>query len=104
VKELAGKKPNRLDAYTHITKNLYLVLTPISSIALESKIEDCFDAAIKATNLRGKTFDPNNDYNTDTHYGKVDFANKVVKPNADQIDFRGFIPLLNGLVNVIDAH
>jgi len=104
IKEITGKKPDRSDAYTHIVKNLYLVMTPIAGGATQSKIEDCFSDEIKSTVLGGKTFDSNNEFNTDTCYGKADFAYKVVRPNADKIDFTGFKPVLDRFIDVIAAH
>jgi hypothetical protein len=104
IKEITGKKPDRSDAYTHIVKNLYLVMTPIAGGATQSKIEDCFSDEIKSTVLGGKTFDSNNEFNTDTCYGKADFAYKVVRPNTDKIDFTGFKPVLDRFIDVIAAH
>ena len=104
IRDVTGQKPDRGDLYTHITDNLYLVLTPITQTTLESKIEDCFADVVKATILEGKPFDPNNEYNSETHYGKNDFANKVVKPNAKRIDFSGFKPIFDRFINVIKAH
>ena len=69
----------------------------------ESKIEDFFLLTDKARILDGKSFDDSNEYETPTHYGKMDFPTRVVRPNADVIDFSGFEPLLNNIVGVI-AH
>ena len=104
VQQITKKKPQDSDPYTHIFANLYLVTTPLVAGAKESTIEDCFDEAIKKTVLSGKSFDPANDYNTETHYGKADFAYKVVRAKADSIDFSGFKLLLDRFVNVLDAH
>jgi hypothetical protein len=104
IKDTTGTKPDRYAAYAQIDKNLYLVMTPIVGDAKSSKIEDCFSDEIKSTVLGGKTFDSNNEFNTETCYGKADFAYKVVRPNADRIDFTGFKPVLDRLVDVIDAH
>ena len=104
IKDISGQKPRRTDLYAHIADNLYLVLTPITGTTRESKIEDCFTDDLRKTILDGKEFDPNNEYNSKTHYGKNDFANKVVKPNADSVDFSGFKPILDRFVSVLEAH
>ena len=104
IKEITRKKPDGSDPYTHIFGNLYLVMTPILGGAGQSTIEDCFDTATKNTVLSGKTFSPANDYDKDTNYGKADFAYKVVKPNAANIDFTGFKPILDRFVSVLGEH
>jgi hypothetical protein len=61
----------------------------------QSKIEDSFEDTLKATVIDGKTFDDQNNFDTDTHYGKKIFAHKVVVQNAKSINFSGFRPLLS---------
>ncbi len=38
------------------------------------------------------------------HYGKKVFAHKVIRPNADKVDFSGFRPLLQNIGHAIAAH
>ena len=78
--------------------------TPIVADAEESKIEDCFDTKIKGTVINGKTFSDGNNFDINKHYGKKVFAHKVVRPQADTIDFTGFRQLLTNVVAAIDAH
>jgi RNA-directed DNA polymerase len=88
--------------------NLYAMATPLLGGAHESKIEDFFEPATKATVSDGKSFDDSNDVNATTHYGKKVFAYGVaygvVRPNADTINFNGFRPLLTNLVSAIRSH
>jgi len=84
--------------------NLYAVPTPLLHGVNPSRIEDFFDAAIKATQVRGKTFNDTNGYDTATHYGKNIFAHEVIRPKADTINFAGFQPLLANVTAVITAH
>ena len=86
--------------FVHVTKNMYAVPTPGDP----SKIEDFFDATIKATRVDGKTFEVMNDFKDDQNYGKKVFAHKVVRPKAATIDFTGFRPLLTNLVATINKH
>jgi hypothetical protein len=90
--------------FVRVLKNLYMVPTPLLHGAQSSKIEDFFEPSIKATVIRGKTFDDNNAVDTDTHYGKKVFAEEVVKPRAATINFNGFRPLLTNLEAAIKAH
>jgi retron-type reverse transcriptase len=104
VKEVSGKIVNGTEPFIRVVRNLYVVPTPLPSGALTSKIEDFFDAGIKATVIAGKTFDDKNNYETATHYGKKIFAYAVVRPNANSINFDGFHPLLANLASAIGAH
>jgi hypothetical protein len=78
--------------------------TPLPKGAKESKIEDFFEAKLKATVIDNKTFNDQSQFDTSTQYGKNVFAHKVVRPNADTINFNGFRPLLTNLVAAIKAH
>jgi RNA-directed DNA polymerase len=79
--------------------------TPLLAGAKESTIEDFFDAAAKAIPYQGKTFHEDGaGFDPTKHIGKQIFAHKVVRPNAAQIDFSGFKPLLDNIVAVIKAH
>jgi RNA-directed DNA polymerase len=102
--EASGKKLNTAEPFAHVVKNLYLVSTPLLNGATESKIEDFFEAQLKATPINGKTFDEKNDIDTNLYYGKKVFAHSVVRPNANSINFDLFRPLLTNLVAAITAH
>lgn len=100
VKDVTGVKPTGNEPFVYVFANLYLVATPLNG-AMSSCIEDHFDAATKDKLVDGKPFSSANEYNKSTHYGKADFAYKVVAPHADSIDFSGFTALLETFVNVI---
>jgi RNA-directed DNA polymerase len=104
IKQLTGKKPSGGESYIHVVRNLYVVATPITAPAKESKIEDFFPQDTLKTLIGGKRFNPSNDYDVDTEYGKADFAFKIVEPNAATIDFSGFAILLQRIVEVIHHH
>jgi RNA-directed DNA polymerase len=98
----AAKKITKMDVirtapFTHIVGNLYLVLTPLKAGAPQSMIEDFFDAATWSETVSGKSFNPKKDADPTKHYGKKIFAHKVVRPNADKIDFSGFSDLLTNI-------
>lgn len=98
-KTITGAEP-----FIHVTGNLYLVWTPLIGTAKTSCIEDGFDAATQSIPIDGKKFNASAETDTDTEFGKVVFAYKVVEAQADKIDFSGFAPLLTRLSQVIEHH
>jgi hypothetical protein len=104
IKQVSGKVVNGTEPFVHVVRNLYAVPTPLLNGAQESKVEDFFEAAVKASVVGGKTFDPGSKFDTATHYGKKIFAYGVVRPGANSINFTGFRPLLSNLVSVIKSH
>ena len=87
--------------FVHIAANLYVVLTPLIHPNQDSYIELCFDESTRAIQLNGKTFSPLNKFDTSINYGKIAFAKEVIRPKSNEIDFSGFLPLLNRLQQVI---
>ncbi len=107
VKKGDRAKPNLENGeppYVHLHRNLYLILTPLQQGQTESQIEDCFDASTLAVKINGKSFDRSAKNATETTYGKAVFAEKVVEEMASLINFEGFVPLLDRIVEVIEAH
>ncbi len=92
-----------VDPFYHITDNLYLVKTVEQGKTGKSCIEDCFEPSLLKTKLKGKKFDPSKDGGASGGYGKFVFAEQVVRPNADKINFDGFKPLLDRIAAAI-AH
>jgi RNA-directed DNA polymerase len=91
------------DKFFHIVYNLYLVKTPSEQDGT-SCIEDLFPASWLQTELDGKKFNPNKGHDADGEYGKFVFAEKVVRPNADKIDFSAFSPLLERITAAMDHY
>ena len=56
------------------------------------------------TELEGKKFDPNKKHGEAGKYGKIRFAEKVVRPNTATIDFSKFDVLLDRIVAVVDDY
>jgi hypothetical protein len=84
--------------------NLFAVPTPLGPNAAPSAIEDLFEDPLKNAVVSGKTFNPGNALDPDKHYGKRVFAHRVVRPQADTINFTGFMPLLANLVAALGKH
>lgn len=87
--------------YYQVTKNLFVV--PIPKVGKkDTMIEDLFDPALLTKPLAGKTFHPEKKgFDESKHYGKVPFAKRIVKADAANVDFSGFLPVLEAIVDVM---
>ncbi len=99
-KNATKKSGNRIsktttDPFYHLGENLYLVKVPEVTPSADRDIEDLFQPVLLATLIDGKPFDRKKDHGDETGYGKVVFADKVVRANAATVDFSGFIDLLS---------
>jgi RNA-directed DNA polymerase len=83
------------DTFYHLGENLYLVKVPEVTPSADRDIEDLFEPALLETTVGGKPFDKKKVHGNTTAYGKVIFAEKVVRANTATIDFSGFIDLLS---------
>lgn len=90
--------------FFHVTDNLYLIKTPELGASGISCIEDFFEPSLLKTELEGKKFNPDKDYDAGGEYGKTAFAEKVVRANATKINFSGFGPLFDRIAAVIDHY
>jgi len=109
---LASKKfkncPNQVNAireksYLHLIKNVYLVLTPLVN-GNSSAMEDFFDKVTLGKKVGGKPFNPKNDMDNKTHYGKHVFSIKVVRENKANISFDLFKPILKAISDVMEHY
>jgi hypothetical protein len=91
--------------FYRIFSNLYLVKSPETGKSKgKTCIEDLFDSSVLATEINGKKFDPDKKHGDDTKYGKLVFAENVIKPNAATIDFSNFSELLKRIVSVLEDY
>ena len=104
VKAIQKDADPKHSPYTHITKNLYLIATPLNPDGSDSMIEDLFTPDTLAIEVGGKTFNSGNKIDLNKEYGKNIFAHHVVKTMADSIDFRGFNPILSTIESIITNH
>ena len=106
IKEITGQSISHKTSspFRHVAHNLYLVKTPESGESGRSGIEDFFDPALLETKLDGKKFNPDKKHGATGEYGNVIFAEKVVRPNADKIDFSKFDKILQRIVAVIEDY
>ncbi|SDL20560.1 retron Ec67 family RNA-directed DNA polymerase/endonuclease [Pseudomonas indica] len=89
--------------FIHVLHNLYLVLTPLGT-AKSTAIEDLFSRSTLKEIVSGKTFNPSNKMDPAKEYGKEVFAKKVVLAKKGNIDFVGFRPILDRIVQCIDHY
>lgn len=87
------------DAFYHLGKNLYLIKVPEGSPPGMCDIENLFSSSTLSTLIDGKPFDKKKEHGDHSAYGKVTFADRVVRPNAKAIDFSQF----DGLLKRIEA-
>ncbi len=85
-------------------ENLYVVHIPSRSGAKETAIEDLFDKKALETKVDGKIFNRKEKIDPKTEYGKIVFAEKVVKANQNTINFDGFKAILNRFKGVIEDY
>lgn len=92
------------DAFYRLGPNLYLIKTPEMPPKGKSCIEDLFDPALLKTEIDGKKFDANKKHGEPGKYGKQRFAEKVVQPQKDTIDFSKFSGLLDRIVAALNDY
>ena len=92
------------DPFYHLGLNLYLVKVPEGAPPTDRDVESLFDPALLTKVLNGKTFNPKKEHADHTEYGKVIFAEAVVRANAGSIDFAGFDGLLTRIESVLKDH
>ena len=80
--------------------NLYLVMVPSKS-GDDAAIETLFPKNVLDVKIDGKSFCMEKSMDPKIHYGKHIFSERIVRKNADKIDFSGFEPLLKAIEDVI---
>ncbi|MBB4367006.1 hypothetical protein GGD65_008080 [Bradyrhizobium sp. CIR18] len=90
--------------FYHLGNHLYLIKTPINGPNNKSCPEDFFETSVRETPIDGKRFNPDKEHEAPGEYGKVVFAERVVRPQAANIDFSRFDPILARIEAVIDDY
>jgi RNA-directed DNA polymerase len=72
-------------------------------LLIKDYAEDLFAASELKTVVDGKTFNPGKSLDPSKEYGKIVFAEKVVRPSANKFDWSGFQKLL-GRVDAVTKH
>lgn len=90
--------------FVHVTHNLYVVFTPLDAEGKDTAIEDLFSKATLDETLFGKKFNPKNNMDSATEYGKEPFAKRVILAKKSSIDFSGFHILLTRITQCIEHY
>jgi RNA-directed DNA polymerase len=94
---------NTVEPFYHLGHNLYLVKVPEGAPPANRDIEDLFPTTLLGTLIDGKPFDKNKEHGDHSAYGKVIFADQVVRPNAATINFTAFEDILERIASCV-AH
>jgi len=98
-------KAPREEPFIHVCANIYVVPTPLGVKGEPTCIEDFFPPLLFSEKIEGKTFNPKKKHGDNAKfYGKNIFAEKVILPKADTINFDAFKPLLTNIQLAIDTH
>jgi RNA-directed DNA polymerase len=93
ITDCSSRPCGRDDPFIHVFANLYVVLVPRGGEETQDT-EGLFSPHDLAKGLNGKKFDFSKDADGLTTVGKAQFAFEFVKPNAIELDWTGFHPLL----------
>lgn len=89
------------ELFYHLGLNLYLVKVPEGTPPENKDIESLFEPALLKKELNGKKFNPKKEHADHTEYGKVVFAEAVVRAEADTVNFSGFEGLLTRIEDIL---
>lgn len=96
-----SKDELRNQKWTWVTKNLYLIFTPLNGLN-DSSMEDLFHSSVLQTTLGGKVFNRTNAKCKDNEYGKEFFATGVVLKQRKTINFSNFNYIFESITEIID--
>ncbi|WP_312749822.1 retron Ec67 family RNA-directed DNA polymerase/endonuclease [Atlantibacter hermannii] len=95
-----SKDELRNQKWTWVTKNLYLIFTPLNGLN-DSSMEDLFHSSVLQTKLGGKVFNRTNAKCKDNEYGKEFFATGVVLKQRKTINFSNFNYIFESISEII---
>lgn len=100
VSKILGRTVAGADPFYYLHTNLYVV--PVPKLGLpETAIEDLFDKTLLDIKIDGKTFDKtNHEKDGAKFYSKFTFATKVIAASKVPVDYSGFEPLLQAMLDV----
>jgi len=100
-KKLKIKDSDEINDFYHFIENLYVLIIPKD----EGKaIEDLFEQKVLMKKVDGKIFNREKEIDAKTEYGKIVFAEKVVRENQQYINFDGFKKVFDMIGLAIDDY
>jgi len=100
-KKLDDVKEVNSSLHYNFARNLYIIFTPETE---GEAIEDLFDEETLNTEIDGKVFSRANEINSKTEYGKIVFAEKVIKAKQKEINFDGFKVVFDKIKLIINEY
>lgn len=100
LSKMIGKTVDGSEKFIHACHNLYVIPIPRNG-SQEAVIESLFHSSVRNQKVGGKVFNPAKTYASESEYGKYVFAEAIVRPQQDKIDFSKFEPLLNNIEEAI---
>ena len=100
-KKLDIKSNDRIKDFYHYVENLYVLIIPKDE---DKAIEDLFEPIVLEKRIDGKVFNREKNINAEKEYGKIVFAEKVVRENQQHINFNSFKEVFDKLRLVIDDY
>jgi RNA-directed DNA polymerase len=98
-------KAPRKEPFIHVPPNIYVVPTPLGPKDKPTCIEDFFPPHLFKVEIEGKKFNPKKRHgDNEKFYSKSVFADKVIAPQVNTINFDAFKPLLTNIELAINTH
>lgn len=97
-------KPSGRNKFIHVIENIYVVPTPPAKGITNTDIECLFTDATLNEELSGKKFNKSKEIEDSSEYGKTAFAINIVAKKSGEIDFTGFVPLLERIQEAMDHY
>ncbi len=89
--------------WVHLKDNLYVMVTPLVDNNDESDIEMLFDKDIQNIEIEGRRFDKTGKKDKKEYFNKDIFSRYIMK-HYKEINFNGFIPVLNNIQEIISEY
>lgn len=89
--------------WVYLKDNLYVMVTPLIDNNDESDIEMLFDKDIQNIEIEGRRFDKTGKKDKKEYFNKDIFSRYIMK-HYKEINFNGFIPVLNNIEEIISEY
>ena len=101
IKKQLNEDELKSKTFCHYAENLYLLFVPKND---DKAIEDLFDDEILKIKIDGKVFNRGKEIDTKKEYGKIVFAEKVIREKQKDINFDGFKEVFDNFKLIINDY
>jgi RNA-directed DNA polymerase len=98
------KIENPIEPYYYFVQNVYIMHVPNGKQDSEKAIEDLFKKETLETKIGEKTFNRKAKIDPKNEYGKIVFAEKVVKAKQNSINFDAFKEVFNRFKKIVEDY